>query len=410
MNLETTLERKILYSLLVHFTKVGVLLFFSLILTTLAACISLDVPEYYLFAGLFFTFFVSLIYQFTHRRKVEVSREKKITASAGTVCTLNFRVKNSSKKGIFDLYLEFFHLPDQLEQQPADRTPYLAGGETAGLQLRLLPRKRGIYQMVRLAAYTTYPFNLMRAFCGESILESLIVLPSFKSLRGLSIPSGKKYQPGGVMLTSSVGESPEYIGNREYRPGDSTRRIDFRAWARLQKPVVRDYMEEFFSRVALVLDTYLPGKKKIQPDGNPAFEAAVSLVAAISEVLFREEYLVDFFAAGPDLYVFRAGRNLAHLDNMLEILACINETRTNPFDTLLPRLSEELKGVSSLIFVFLAWDDERRKLVRAALESGCAVRVFVVGEAHFAGYLTGLEGAGEITMLSPEQVGNLDLI
>ena len=74
----------------------------------------------------------------------------------------------------------------------------------------------------------------------------------------MDLDVGKRYQPGGIALTSHIGESPEYIGNRDYRPGDSLRRIDPRAWARLATPIVREYSEEYYCRIALVLDTYVP--------------------------------------------------------------------------------------------------------------------------------------------------------
>jgi hypothetical protein len=39
------------------------------------------------------------------------------------------------------------------------------------------------------------------------------------------------------------------------------RRIDFRSWARLGKPVVREYQEEYYCRIALILDTHVVPKK-----------------------------------------------------------------------------------------------------------------------------------------------------
>ena len=40
--------------------------------------------------------------------------------------------------------------------------------------------------------------------------------------------------------------------------GDPLRKIHWRSWARRGKPVVKEYQEEYFSRIALVLDTFLP--------------------------------------------------------------------------------------------------------------------------------------------------------
>lgn len=175
-----------------------------------------------------------------------------------------------------------------------------------------------------------------------------------------------------------MGESPEYIGNREYRAGDSIRHIDFRSWARLAQPAVREYQEEYYCRIALVLDTFVPSRMRESKEGFPTLEAAVSLSASIADVLSRGEHIIDIFAAGPELYVFRAGRHRAHFENVLEILSCIEATREDPFETVAPSLLDELDNVSTLICVFMEWDESRRALVRAAQEAGCGVRAFIV--------------------------------
>src|SRR6202008_1442681 len=108
----------------------------------------------------------------------------------------------------------------------------------------------------------------------------ITVVPAFQTIRHFELPVSRRYQPGGVMMSSGLGHSPEYVGNREYTPGEPARRLDFKAWARTGKPVVREYQEEYYSRIALVLDTFVPGRFR-RGQEHPQFEAAVSLTAAI---------------------------------------------------------------------------------------------------------------------------------
>ena len=86
----------------------------------------------------------------------------------------------------------------------------------------------------------------------------MLVYPRYHTLDSLPLPIGRRYQPGGIPLASEVGDSLEFVGTREYREGDPPRKIDWRSYARLGRPVVKEYQEEYFSRIALVLDTYLP--------------------------------------------------------------------------------------------------------------------------------------------------------
>ncbi len=73
----------------------------------------------------------------------------------------------------------------------------------------------------------------------------------------------------------------------------------------------------------------------------------MSLAASVTGALSHGEYIIDIFAAGPELYVFRAGRHTAHFDNVLQILACVDACRNNPFDTISPAVSEELGNISA---------------------------------------------------------------
>ena len=50
-------------------------------------------------------------------------------------------------------------------------------------------------------------------------------------------------------MASNIGESFEYLGNRDYREGDNPRDMDWRATARAQAPIVREWVEEYMLRV-----------------------------------------------------------------------------------------------------------------------------------------------------------------
>jgi uncharacterized protein (DUF58 family) len=328
-------------------------------------------------------------------------------ASAGRTLRARFSVRNRSRLPVYDLGAGYLNLPASLEPVDLDRTlPRIGAGETEDLTVGIHPARRGMYPLPPLRAFTTFPFNMLRCDRRVSGLGSLLVLPSFHPLLSIDIPVGRRYQPGGIALSSNIGESPEYIGNRDYRPGDSMRHIDFRSWARLARPAVREYQEEYYCRVALILDTFVAPKRRKGRAGFPELEAAVSLSASVADVLSKGEYIIDIFAAGPDLYVFRAGRNIAHFDNILEILACVDECRENPFETIAPALADELENITSVIYVLLDWDATREQFVRTAVEAGCRTKVLIVREKETSDEFAHAEDwAGQIRALTPQEVG-----
>jgi len=90
--------------------------------------------------------------------------------------------------------------------------------------------------------------------------HTVLVYPRFYSMHDFVVPLGRRYQPGGIPLSSNTGEAIEFIGTREYRAGDPAKNIHWRSWARRGEPVVKEYMEEYFCRIAIILDTFLPAK------------------------------------------------------------------------------------------------------------------------------------------------------
>jgi len=407
MNVARRLLRALVFAWRHTLTPGGKALLGASMAAAASGALTLRIPVYHLFFALGCVFALSFVCGVVLMRpRIEVKGSLPPKASAGRPVSTRFTVRNTSRFPVYDLGLGYMNPPHPLEPLNLDRTlPRLGAGETGEIQVGINPPRRGMYSIPPLRAFTTFPFNMLRCDRRVSGRGSLLVLPSFQPIVSIDVPVGRRYQPGGIALSSNIGESPEYIGNRDYRPGDSMRHIDFRSWARLAKPAVREYQEEYYCRVALILDTFVsPGRKKAR-EGFPDLEAAISLSASVADALSRGEYIIDIFAAGPDLYVFRAGRNIAHFDNILEILACVDECRENPFETIAPALVDELENITSVIYVLLDWDDTRERFVRTAVEAGCKTKVVIVRDGGPSEEFVHAEDwAGQIRALTPADV------
>ena len=278
-------------------------------------------------------------------------------------------------------------LPLALDAVPEDglRLPALARGQKTRARIGIRCTKRGLYTWKGFRVECDFPFGMIRAFRTYAQRHDVLVYPAFTRLTRLQIPASLRYQPGGIALASNLGESFEYIGNREYREGDNVRDIDWRATARLNLPIVREYREEYFLRVGVVMDTYAPDRVngkllsvKALLAQRDNFERAVSLAAAVSDYMARSDYIVDLFAAGPNLYHLTAGRSLAFLDQILDILACVEASPDEPFATLEPEIAENLAQITTIVCIFLDWDETRRAFVERLRREGTSVRVLVV--------------------------------
>lgn len=278
----------------------------------------------------------------------------------------------------------------------------VAGGE-AHASLGIQAERRGRFVLPDLGVARTDALGLLASRRLRQPGRVVLACPRFFTLSDLPLPTGRRYQPGGIPLASSLGDSTEFVGTRDYRPGDPLRRVHWRSWARRGQPVVREYQEEYFSRLALVLDTYLPARPR--PPHRRAFEAGISVLASIADHFSRTEQVVDILAAGPDVYEVSTGRSLGYLDNVLDVLACLEPCHEPPFAVLAPRLAEKLARLTTMVAVVLDWDEAREAFLRRVQGLGVAVQVFVVHEGPTArDWRTAGAALGPIRLLTPDEV------
>ena len=118
--------------------------------------------------------------------------------------------------------------------------------------MELIPLSRGPLRFKGTAIARADPFGLVRSFVTVPLPQSVLILPKRYPLPPIALPGVMKYQQGGVALASSVGRSEEFVSLRDYRPGDPMRHIHWKSWARTGRPIVKEFLDEFFVRHALV--------------------------------------------------------------------------------------------------------------------------------------------------------------
>jgi uncharacterized protein (DUF58 family) len=250
--------------------------------------------------------------------------------------------------------------------------PDLNPGVTETVRLELTPLARGALRLQRVVFASPDPFGLFYSLRKISAPQSILILPRRYPMPGFELPGAIKFQQGGVSMASSIGESEEFVSLREYRPGDPLRHIHWKSFAKIGKPIVKEFQEEFFVRHALVLDTFSARKH------SAVFEEAVSVAASIACSIQAEDCLLDLMFVGPKAFCFTTGRGVAHTEQMLEILASVQTCRDKTFDSLERAVFEHATQISGCICIFLEWNEPRKKLVRSLKAMKIPLLVFVV--------------------------------
>jgi hypothetical protein len=246
----------------------------------------------------------------------------------------------------------------------------LAPRSTRRLRMRCLPLRRGELRFAAVSVGRDEPLGLMKALMTRRLAQTLVVMPRTYPVAPLQIGGSRRLQPGGVAFAGRIGDAEEFVSLRDYRPGDTPRRIHWKAWARTGRPVVKEYQDEFFVRHAVLLDTF--------PQGDAAtFEAAVSLAASLVMTPRSSESLLDLMFVEGRAYTLTQGRGLGAPTELLRVLATVEPSRGS-FESLAEAAMLNAARISGGICVLLAWDAPRQALVAGLRGRGIPLRVWVV--------------------------------
>jgi uncharacterized protein (DUF58 family) len=140
-----------------------------------------------------------------------------------------------------------------------------AGGE-AQLELPRPARRRGPLALDRVVLETRYPFGLFRAWTELRPYAEVLVYPK---------PAARAPQPPMLARFDQQGRgdlgvgAEDFVGPRAYRPGDSPKQLDWKAYARERGLVVKQFGGDQSARVWVDWDS-VP---------SPDTEARLSLLA-----------------------------------------------------------------------------------------------------------------------------------
>jgi uncharacterized repeat protein (TIGR01451 family) len=320
------------------------------------------------------SFIAGILLGIPFRPRVSLRRVMPPPPTAGDTLTYRVVVENTGRRPARNIVIQERGLP--AEVRPIGDAPtieLLLPGESAEVTLTLSCQSRGAFALSRLQAASTFPSAVWKYARASRHEDRLLVYPKLLSVERLNIPLGRHYQPGGVASASQVGESTEFLGTRDWRHGDRLRDLHWPSFARTGRPVVKEFQEEYFVRVALVIDTEAQSAKDEQ-----ALEKGISFAASAAHALAREDAIIDLFAAGSDVFRFTAGRALAHVEQIMEILSCIQPEDELNIQAAEAMLLPEAGQLSAVLFVIVQWDEKRARLVHAMRDRGVAVRVLIL--------------------------------
>jgi uncharacterized protein (DUF58 family) len=257
---------------------------------------------------------VALIYVTMRPVRLQVTRTFRpaiVPAGADTVVSLH--VRNLSARPVYgrrwrDTASDGIRLPASALLPGLDR---YEGGPDGGrdsaiLEYTVRARHRGVYDIGPLILGRHDPFGLAFSERPVGAAHDLVVTPRVTALPGNAVTLIRGDGSMHEMLRHINPNSDELIA-REYRPGDSLRRVNWPATARHGEIMVRQEEQRSNPDAVLILDTSLSGRPVSSAirgaEGadrhDQAFELAVELAASVGIHLLDGAFRLQVVELGP---------------------------------------------------------------------------------------------------------------
>ncbi len=336
---------------------------------------------------------VSIATLYLVRRTEKVSRAfRPDVAAVGSDVAVRMRVEiRSPLPGAQGLWSDA--LPDGIVGDATGVFPGTGSGMRPGsravqLDYTVLATRRGIHAVGPVSVVMTDPFGFARRRHTIGAALPLTVTPTVVELGPLAEQPG---EAGGSRHTATdhLGQGADNLIPRHYMPGDSRRRIHWRASAHRDQLMVRQEEQETTPEAIVVLDR---GTERWDvdaeraPGADPGFESAVSACVSVATRLVQEGYVVSVLDAdGTPIADPIDGGDITGAAQLAIDLATITAHRGHSPEALVALLAGTTTG--PLVFVTGAIaEPDAAALTRLAAHSALPVLLAVTPRGNALAY------------------------
>jgi uncharacterized protein (DUF58 family) len=204
---------------------------------------------------------------------------------------------------------------DTLAAQPSTRL--IAGREPASVLVPLVPRRRGTAAVRAVWLRWQGPLGLLQRTLEAPLDLELPVLPNVRAVRGAALRFFSSHQfVSGLKVERHQGDGSEFESLREHTPGLDARSIDWKASARHQKLLSREYRAERNHAVVVAVDT---GHLMSEPlQGIPKLDHAINSSLLLAYVALKTGDRVGLFAFDAQVRLFAEPQGGVHAFGRLQ--------------------------------------------------------------------------------------------
>ena len=185
--------------------------------------------------------------------------------------------------------------------------------------------------------------QLKRDYLNQKVLERLSTLQLHARLPMIGNVSGKHRSP-------IRGSSLEFAEYRKYVPGDDTRRLDWRAYARNDRYYIKEFEADTNLRMCLVVDT--SGSMDFAHNGMSKLDYARRVAGTLAYIAALQGDAVGLYCAGKEFHIeIPPKRSATHLSAVLDELGAIEASGETGLADVLHETAERVPQRAMIVVV-----------------------------------------------------------
>ena len=185
--------------------------------------------------------------------------------------------------------------------------------------------------------------QLKRDYLNQKVLERLSTLQLHARLPMIGNVSGKHRSP-------IRGSSLEFAEYRKYVPGDDTRRLDWRAYARNDRYYIKEFEADTNLRMCLIVDT--SGSMDFAHNGMSKLDYARRVAGTLAYIAALQGDAVGLYCAGEEFHIeIPPKRSATHLSAVLDELGTIEASGETGLADVLHETAERVPQRALIVVV-----------------------------------------------------------
>lgn len=216
----------------------------------------------------------------------QLTREAPGSMSIATWTDIRLTAGNNTGRRALPMEM-FDHHPESFVASNLPLQVVVAPGRFVTVSYRVRPTQRGAVSFPGCELRIASPLRLWWRRRFVPLQTPIRVYPNYSTIsKLLAYEVDNRLSLAGIRLSRRRGEGIEFHQLRDYRVGDSLRSVDWKATARMQRLIAREYQDERDQQIIFILDA---GRHMLAKDGELShFDHTLNAMLLLSYVALRQ--------------------------------------------------------------------------------------------------------------------------